>query len=1474
MKLGDLLKKIKTKASDSYSKVNDTYQRGNSISNFLGSVRSAYNKLPQTLEPARKTYNNPDPRNISDLFAPVARQVGKSLQTQAPDVPQKLLLPYLPKAIEPALDTGRAISRGVLEAPLMVNELVGGKRTNPTPQQMLGKNKLTDLFFGKQPLKSQLNQAETGGVETLSEFGVKNPEKYILPMAAIGFVGDASAPGVDDILKKTGMKTVPKVAKAAPKVAKTVSEVQDLLKQQAKVAPKILDSGLPVQDAQKAIGEAYKYLSSKVDSRVIDELVDSGVSPVKIRQVMSSVSQKTYDTLAADSKYAKNYINKLLGNKPAFNNDEYMRGLVESEPVAKKVDELKTPVLDTVLVNLENLDGPQLKSVIDQLEKKLNMARMAEEQGKSVVGGSAFIKSDLNKVIQYYSNKVGTTPKVDEFQGIVDEVGKLSPSDVPLVRNLKDIIENKPDLKEDAINALNNVRKMVAEEAAVKTQGAKTNLGVPRSFDEWEQTVLPKLDSVLPDENAWSTAFQQREAGVASPLTESIKEQLDFGKKLAQDLGFSVGTISKDKHGVEYVPHFSQSMIGKALDKIPTPDTFGSVLSKPIFTNRREWKVDPIYSRDTLRAYMKEAFKNANLSAEEASDIKLANEIQNEIRSKFAQTFDKTQTKAGKTKREIGVLFRKGIHGWGSNSIDVVSKIKNQIPDVGNVEKTVYDIPKNLFSNFAGRTFRSVNDRAAMVGNKYYDSFLYPFRKAIADSNIYESRLRDMSEADFAKELLERNMSFDAPITRDQVIGMMSSSNRRELMGQATNAFKEAVRGTDFRQDWLKELTNDIFDEYVGRSIREASVADEVMTEIRKFSGRGALGFNITSPIMNLLENKRLASVINKDSMEKAVKSVASGIDYVKKYGYASERGTALERGADEGRLAALAAIDKIDPALFYMFDKSERLKDNLMLAGFEAQGIKKGLKGDELWKYVTKKTDQFAIKYGMGQDIGLYRSPVIKTLAQFGQYPVKDSVIFVDKVAGAVGGDKGDAAYAVKYATLSAIQMLAFKAMFNQIGFGNQTNTPWDFASDLSKGEIPVSPLVQSFIGISKNISDEITGKQLSDYDQEQRNKNIQRSLGVATIPAFNQISKTGRTIGNQIKGYQETFSGNVANEVSRDPINLIKTLGFGPSYDPKRQEYDSNRKKGESSALTGKQSDVYKNLSDKTGFFDKMSALNKQTEEIKTAKAEMEEPTKGNFLSNILGAKSKDLAIPTKDDPPTVHKAYKSYLTGKVDLGEPLSPEEANYYYLEGKTLQDQKTVKESDAFYTSLYKASEDLEPQEFEQLLQQSGVNPNDFMHYQLANEPNDEKLRLVSSLASMQDKEKMVDALISLKKKVGNKAIITSTEIDYLYDKGLISEDEKKFINAVKFDELTGTFYFDRDYKGGSGVGSSGLTLKQEIALLAKVNKLFETPKYESQTRPLTSLFPKLPKIKEERTGSPKPKTIARAQSKGFWFAPY
>lgn len=198
-----------------------------------------------------------------------------------------------------------------------------------------------------------------------------------------------------------------------------------------------------------------------------------------------------------------------------------------------------------------------------------------------------------------------------------------------------------------------------------------------------------------------------------------------------------------------------------------------------------------------------------------------------------------------------------------------------------------------------------------------------------------------------------------------------------------------------------------------------------------------------------------------------------------------------------------------------------------------------------------------------------------------------------------------------------------------------------------------------------------------------------------------------------------------------------------------------------------------------------------------------------------------------------------------------------------------------------FASLNKAmdNEFYSDEQKQAILKASGISEQDAGYYQISKLQEPERRQLLTSIFDSTDRDTAITTIVSMKRKLGNSAAISNTDIDFLYDIGAISKKEKELMNAVKYDEASEKFYIDRDYKaktsGGSSKDSPGRTRTNIKTIIDKVNKLFEQKPIEEPKRKITDLFPQTPKLTTSTQKQPIRK-VARMKSrpKNYWFTPY
>jgi hypothetical protein len=895
---------------------------------------------------------------------------------------------------------------------------------------------------------------------------------------------------------------------------------------------------------------------------------------------------------------------------------------------------------------------------------------------------------------------------------------------------------------------------------------------------------------------------QQRLDGKKNKNTKMLETWFDLFGEVAEMDGVEIPKTIKN-----YVTQLSPEK-AKGILNMPQPvRSFGDALIEPYYVNKRtKVRTEPL-TKEVLHAYAKESFNNRILDPVKKAEFQTAQKLAKEVK----KTTDMQAITGGKQVEAV-----KTIQELGNPDGQVV----------------VYDgKQRGVISKGLNSLLKGVDDRATAAGKQFYTDFVYPFKEANMVVNQAYKQLQSSSDAALKSSYQKEFGYVPSKVNRDNMITSLVLQVHKKMKAQAANTYMANVRRADFKKTWLADLADDVFDQYIARDLRLQTKGEKIMGMVRANTGRGALGLNLASAVNNIFETRRGFAAIDTRSMSKGLQRIVAGENFTQKYGVDSSLSTALER--TKGAQGWRKQLENFDKGLFYMFDKSEKLKDQILLAGFEEQGIAKGLKGKDLNVYVLQKFSQFAVKYGKGQDIGLFRSPLVKTLAQFGQYAIKDAVITTEKTRGALKGDKGDISYMIKYVGTTIAQAMLFKQLLGTIGFGGSTSTAYDMYSSLADGELPFSPAVQSMLMLGQMAYDEFSGNELSEYDQTQRNKSLARSASVVGIPASNQIYyKTIKAFMNQDKGYQETFTGNVANPVSDKPWDRAKTLMFGPSYDPLRQDYIKRLQENEAKGLTGaglteNESNLFRTLpKEERQPFYQQRISDKETKQANNAViAELEDPKKPGFMQRVFGDTDKKAEITwgTTLTTPEEKKSHRNLVEAALSAGYEVPQEEITKAFFDGQS-PTSSSIEEKTKGFSELSRIlnSEEYSDEQKEAVLKASGAKRTDVDYYDIAGKTTAIKQQdLLEKLETM-DTDELISFLASGKRSVAGKFYTNETMVNYLYDNDVISKEQREMLNALKFDEVNNRFYFTKAYRSKSGSKSRKISYSQ-------AQSLFKTP---------------------------------------------
>jgi hypothetical protein len=361
--------------------------------------------------------------------------------------------------------------------------------------------------------------------------------------------------------------------------------------------------------------------------------------------------------------------------------------------------------------------------------------------------------------------------------------------------------------------------------------------------------------------------------------------------------------------------------------------------------------------------------------------------------------------------------------------------------------------------------------------------------------------------------------------------------------------------------------------------------------------------------------------------------------------------------------------------------------------------------------------------------------------------------------------------------------------------------------AQDIFGSEDPTWQNVGNLYNPLANIKRNITGNKLIDFP-----------LNVASsfIPGVNPVAKATQAGVSINRGAAESSAGNIMYEMPTDLFNRTRALIFGQSSTPQAQKFFAN---DFSRPLAGPQNDVYKNLPDdqKSDYLKNTQEQNAITGKMKAATAE---PT---FMDKLLGTPDK---VPPSGFSPSNAKqktALNDYVKATLDGGAIPSSEYLkaslfdNKDYETATSMTDKKTVLDG-----ALKAVNNEYYSDEQKTAILESAKIPKEILsYYAQASILEDDRIKNVADYAGTANHAELMQVLAAGKMTVAGKSITSTGMVNYLYDSGYISKDEKSFLTNLKYDSIYNKFYMDRDYSGG------GMSSSERKSVVNKLNTLFK-----------------------------------------------
>lgn len=208
-----------------------------------------------------------------------------------------------------------------------------------------------------------------------------------------------------------------------------------------------------------------------------------------------------------------------------------------------------------------------------------------------------------------------------------------------------------------------------------------------------------------------------------------------------------------------------------------------------------------------------------------------------------------------------------------------------------------------------------------------------------------------------------------------------------------------------------------------------------------------------------------------------------------------------------------------------------------------------------------------------------------------------------------------------------------------------------------------------------------------------------------------------------------------------------------------------------------------------------------------------------KQSFWQKVTG-QQPTLTIPDKSATVTQKSEFNAQVKNVLDNGGIPQKDVLKEGIFSGKTAKS-PLVEERMDVYKKIRSAmdNETYTPEQKSAIVEASGAPTKDVEYYMQASKDKDVKLQELMPQLENMGEEELMTFLGKGRRTVAGQQLVTPEMITYLYDQELISDDQKKALSALKFDEGTGKFYYSRSYSGGSdGSGTKKLTYAQAKAI--------------------------------------------------------
>lgn len=795
---------------------------------------------------------------------------------------------------------------------------------------------------------------------------------------------------------------------------------------------------------------------------------------------------------------------------------------------------------------------------------------------------------------------------------------------------------------------------------------------------------------------------------------------------------------------------------------------------------------------ENLKASPKTVSSKGIISPDVANE---AMAVQNAVKSKvnildYFRTPDRVLEKIG-LKQESDLLKQKYNDYLDQlpKEIDLVTSWYNRVKQNSGSEQRIFRFLDGQGEQLQGEELKVANEMQSYL-KEWADKLDLPYDKRMASyiTHIFEQDfIKKEFDPDIAKLITDRvpGSVYD-PFLQERLgakgyvedafralDAYVKRATRKYHMDQALGPLQEGADRLDLAS--LKYVTrlgerinmrptevDELLDNLIksspaGYKLGQRPIAN-LSRKLRQMVYRGTLGLNFGSAVRNLTQGvntyAQLGEKYTAIGYTKALKSVMSRDDELQRVGVLRDNMV-----QDRALSATKKFWEKLDKRLFTFFETAEKINRGSAYYGAKSKALSQGLSEQEAVKRGVEMARKTQFTFGSVDTPVALQGDLVKLLTQFQSFNVKQTEFLAEMAK------NKEYAGMLRWAGANVVILYTV---------GQAMGWDWkDFVpfGGVLEGRTPVASTPVFTLG-SDALKASVGAP--DKYGEPTSWDTVAKDF-IPFIPAGVQAKKTIEGLGAYNQGYSASKSGLVRYPIEKNTSNAIRTGLFGQYNAPEAREYFDK----ERTPLSKKQSEMFKQSG--KDYYNQVMENRETNRDKNKLKEQMQKELDGETGFNPINMfKPKEAHASSKwTDEDTI--LYSS--NGEV--------KELNISKYTKKPANDIERIRlEADKFSEAVkvYR-NEDITKEDKDKIFGKLGVKPQDIAYYDIASDSAEVRRSAIDMVMKREykDRTEMLTALGAMRYEItSGTRILTDTTVDELYNDGVISYAEKKYLKDVKF----------------------------------------------------------------------------------------